>query len=82
MKYLIILSLIVASCTKQEKHNDTCDCYEYHEKYGPIVINNLSYMQWNFEYQTTPGPDLCEKDNGQWIQYGNANQYRYRTICN
>jgi hypothetical protein len=83
MKYLIILSLIVASCTKQEKQNDVCNCYEYHEKFDVIYEPGAwGQIDWRFHYETTPGLDICEKDNGEWIYYGNQGQYRYRTICN
>jgi hypothetical protein len=83
MKYIIIISLLVASCTKQEKDNNICDCYEYHEKYDVIFEpGDWGQLEWRYNYQTTPAPDLCEKDNGDWIQYGNQGQYRYRIICN
>ena len=81
MKYLIIALLILSSCKKDTKTPNTpsCDCYELHEVVTPQGFP--AQMIWTFDYSTDTIPDNCDKDNGVWTYHGNANQYRYRTIC-
>jgi hypothetical protein len=77
--FACIISLICFSCKKTQEKSNTCNCYEYHEKFG--ALNTIS-VGWSFDYQTTPTPELCEKDNGEWIYYGSQSQFRYQWKCN
>lgn len=84
MRKLIAISLLaLVACKKETKQPNqpvtpTCDCYEYHEALEPtgFPIQN----QWIFKYETTPTPDLCAKDNGEWV-YSNGGTHRYMVHC-
>lgn len=81
-KLLILISLIALSCKKDEIKQatpTTCDCYERHEQ-KDFVQGTLNFT-WVFKYNTTTQPDLCEKETGEWVYSGNAEQFRYKVIC-
>jgi hypothetical protein len=94
MRKIITIGFIIAgsivSCQKEEITPtkpivavSTCDCYERHETKELTVNQNLtSVLDWKFKYNTTPQPDLCSKETGQWVFSGNATQFRYKVICN
>jgi hypothetical protein len=76
-----ILLFTLLSCKKDEviKQPSTCNCYERHEQrdfeQGSLVLT------WVFKYNTTTQPDLCAKQTNEWVYSGNANQFRYKVIC-
>lgn len=81
-KLFILISLIALSCKKDEikqSTTTTCDCYERHEQ-KDFVQGTLNFT-WVFKYNTTTQPDLCEKETGEWVYSGNAEQFRYKVIC-
>lgn len=78
--FVIILPLMLACNKDNENSQNICDCYEYHEEIAatsslPIIL------EWQFTYETIPQPDLCEKETGNWIYYGNNDQFRYKVYC-
>lgn len=84
-KLLILISLIALSCKKDEIKQTsstptTCDCYERHEEKD--FIQGTLQLSWVFTYNTTTQPDLCDKQTNEWVYSGNANQFRYKVICN
>lgn len=84
-KLLILISLIALSCKKDEIQQatpTTCDCYERHEGNEPYLASNGSIkVGWLFKFNTTSQPDLCAKKTNEWVYSGNANQFRYKVIC-
>lgn len=88
MKRIVLISLLLFSCTKEivikeeTTSQSTCNCHEehYQKGVGQGQTGNL-IIQWEWNYATTPQPDLCEKQTGQWVEYDNGNK-RYKVICN
>ena len=84
-KLIILISLIVLSCKKDEIKQSTpstCNCYERHEQIDTYTdSNNAIHVGWIFQYNTTTQPDLCSKQTGEWIYSGTTNQFRYKVIC-
>ena len=87
MKNIIIISLILFSCTKEvvvvkeEPQSKQCNCKEEHYVKDIMVGGNgVLQTYWNWNYATTPQPDLCEKETGQWVEYENGNK-RYMVVC-
>ena len=85
-KLFILISLIALSCKKdkiKQATPTTCDCYERHEAIDTYLgSNGQTQLGWLFQYNTTTQPDLCNKETGVWVYSGNANQFRYKVICN
>jgi hypothetical protein len=86
-KLLILISLIALSCKKDEIKQTsttqaTCNCYERHEGNEPYLASNGSIkVGWLFKFNTTSQPDLCAKETGEWVYSGNAEQFRFKVIC-
>ena len=84
-KLFILISLIALSCKKDDIKQSTqatkttCDCYERHEEKD--FPNGSLQLSWVFKYNTTSQPDLCAKQTNEWVYSGNANQFRYKVIC-
>lgn len=74
-----ILLVLFNSCKKEEPIKIECNCYEYHEA---KEVNQQMQLVWTFDYKTNSLPDLCAKDNGQWVYSGSNSQYRYKVVCN
>lgn len=80
IKYILPL-LLLFSCKKEEvKKSNTCNCYETHQEMN--FIPGTMKWDWQFTYNTTKQPDLCDKATGEWVYTGNYPQYRYKVICN
>lgn len=79
-KLFFILSLFLFSCEPEviEPTPPTCDCREYHEQLTSGGFPITTY--WEYDYETIPQPDLCEKETGAWI-YSSNNTHRYKVIC-
>ena len=78
MKKIIVFSILfLIGCQEEnvEPTPATCNCYQRHE----TLSSNLGQFTWVHDYDTNPIPELCEKDNGVWIDDGTAHRYRY--IC-
>ena len=86
-----IIAGVVISCQKEEitptkpivAISKNCNCYEVHETKEPYATSNGTIqIQWKQKYVTTPQPDLCTKETGEWVYSGNATQFRYKVYCN
>ena len=77
---LLFSILLLTGCQEEtiEPNPTQCDRKEYHEKWD--FVNGTMNQGWVFDYETNYFPDLCEKDNGNWIYYNNSNA-RYKYIC-
>lgn len=81
MKTIIVsLAILLVGCDKI-KENKTCDCYQSYYKYEAVQSSQGNFiMQWNHDYNTTPQPELCEKETGQWVEPELGT--KYKVICN
>jgi len=82
-RIVILATLALIGCKKDNKQPtptpSTCDCYEYHEALEPVGFPITT--QWVYDYETTPSPDLCSKETGNWV-YTNNDTHRYKVFCN
>lgn len=85
-----IIAGVVISCQKEDITPtkpivaiSSCNCYEVHETKEPYATSNGTIqIAWKQKYVTTPQPDLCSKETGEWVYSGNATQFRYKVYCN
>ena len=86
MKRIIFIGILfLASCKKEDDKQDSaavCNCYEYVECNTPVSNGNGGITtKWLFYEESPKAPDLCAKETGQWLYYGNAGQFRKKVIC-
>lgn len=85
-----IITGVVISCKKEELTPtkpivavSSCNCYEVHEAKDTYMGDDgFPKIEWKQKYVTTPQPDLCTKETGEWVYSGNATQFRYKVYCN
>lgn len=77
---LIFSILLLTGCQEETiQPTNECDCKEVHYRWD--FVNGTMQQGWVLDYETNYFPDLCSKDNGEWIYYNNSNA-KYKYVCN
>jgi hypothetical protein len=67
-KILILIPLLALSCKKEETTVKECNCYQQNEHLGAGGV-------WTITSTTTPQPDLCSKETGQYMETSMLDRY-------
>lgn len=80
----LILVVWLISCEKETAEptpkQELCDCYESHYIVAVSFATGTAVTYWKWDYNTSPSPDLCEKETGNFVENGNG--HKYKVICN
>jgi len=62
------LTALLFSCKKDKSTAKECECYQQNEHLG-------AGGAWSITSTTTPQPDLCSKETGQYIETSMLDRY-------